>query len=170
MFLGINTKPRLTNTQGRPQWPPKGGNDVGMHIIIVWHFSKRIYKTVPLSNGCKWDMFSAVFSLYTPKCGDVRILLGMMLHMLLTCNAMSDFEVTESNLDDKFWQNNRHCWSQLETNKILPRSVGTYGIYTYCIYDALRLWMWGLILGCCSCKDHKAPKFLRDPPASWPMS
>jgi len=105
MFLGINTKPRLTNTQGKPQWPPKGGeDDVLMHIIIVWHFLKRIYKTVPLSNGHKWDMFSAVFFLYTPKYGDVRILLGMMLlHMLVTCNTMSHFEVTESNLDDKFW-------------------------------------------------------------------
>lgn len=104
MFLGINTKPRLINTQGKPQSPPKGGNDdVRMHIIIVWRFSKRIYKTVPLSNGRKWDMFSAVFVLYTPKCGDVRILLGMMLDMLVTCNAMWHFEVTESNLDDKFW-------------------------------------------------------------------
>jgi hypothetical protein len=53
MFLGINTKPRLINTQGKPQWPPKGGNDdVHMHIIIVWRFSK---KNLQNCSSFKWS-------------------------------------------------------------------------------------------------------------------
>jgi hypothetical protein len=84
-------------------------------------------------------------------CGDVRILLGMMLHMLVTCNAMSHFEVTESNLDDKFLlQTIGIVWSQLQTNKILLDKCWYIGyIYIIAYMTLYRLWMWGLILGCC---------------------